>query len=62
MPAALQTFAEVNPFTVTVDAMRALFLGAPAGNDIWGAILWSIAIAAVFAFLSVRRYKRAVAQ
>ena len=60
MPAALQTFAEVNPFTITVDAMRALFLGAPAGNDIWGAILWSIAIAAVFAFLSVRRYKRAV--
>jgi ABC-2 type transport system permease protein/oleandomycin transport system permease protein len=62
MPAALQTFAEVNPFTVTVDAMRALFLGAPAGNAIWGAIAWAIAIAAVFATLSVRRYKRAVAQ
>jgi ABC-2 type transport system permease protein/oleandomycin transport system permease protein len=61
MPGALQTFAEVNPFTVTVDAMRALFLGAPAGNSIWGAVLWSIGIAAVFAFLSVRRYKRAVA-
>lgn len=60
MPAALQTFAEVNPFTVTVDAMRALFLGAPAGNSIWGAVLWSIVIAAVFAFLSVARYKRAV--
>jgi ABC transporter DrrB family efflux protein len=61
MPAALQTFAEVNPFTVTVDAMRALFIGAPAGNSIWGAVLWSLAIAALFAFLSVRRYKRAVA-
>ena len=61
MPGALQTFAEVNPFTVTVDAMRALFLGAPAGNSIWGGVLWSIGIAAVFAFLSVRRYKRAVA-
>jgi ABC transporter DrrB family efflux protein len=61
MPAALQTFAEVNPFTVTVDAMRALFLGAPAGNSIWGAVLWSIAIAALFAFLSVTRYKRAMA-
>ena len=62
MPAALQAFAEVNPFTTTVDAMRALFLGAPAGNDIWGAILWSIGIAAVFATLSVTRYKRAVAR
>jgi ABC-2 type transport system permease protein/oleandomycin transport system permease protein len=62
MPSALQAFADVNPFTVVVDAMRSLFLGAPAGNDIWGAIAWSVAIAAVFAYLSVRRYKRAVAQ
>ncbi len=60
MPSALQTFAEVNPFTVTVDAMRALFLGAPAGNSIWGAVAWSIGIASLFAFLSVARYKRAV--
>ena len=62
MPGALQSFAEVNPFTVTVDAMRALFLGAPAGNSIWGAVLWSIGIASVFAFLSVARYKRAVSK
>lgn len=60
MPGALQAFAEVNPFTITVDAMRALFLGAPAGNDVWGAVLWSLGIAAVFATLSVRKYKRAV--
>jgi ABC-2 type transport system permease protein/oleandomycin transport system permease protein len=60
MPAALQAFAEVNPFTIVVDAMRALFLGAPAGNSIWGAFAWSIGIAAVFAFLAVRKYKRAV--
>jgi ABC transporter DrrB family efflux protein len=60
MPAALQAFAEVNPFTIVVDAMRALWLGAPAGNSIWGALLWSLGIAAVFAALSVNRYKRAV--
>ena len=60
MPGALQTFAEVNPFTIVVDAIRSLFLGAPAGNDVWGAIAWSLAIAVVFAFLSVNRYKRAV--
>lgn len=60
MPAALQDFAEVNPFTITVNAMRALFLGAPAGNDVWGAVAWSLGIAAVFAFLSVAKYKRAV--
>jgi ABC transporter DrrB family efflux protein len=60
MPAALQAFAEVNPFTITVDAMRALFLGAPAHNSVWGAVAWSLGIAAVFAFLAVTKYKRAV--
>lgn len=60
MPAALQAFAEVNPFTITVDAMRALFLGAPAGNDVWAAVAWSLGIAALFAFLAVAKYKRAV--
>jgi ABC transporter DrrB family efflux protein len=60
MPAALQAFAEVNPFTIVVDAMRSLFLGAPAGNNVWGAVAWSLAITAVFATLSVRKYKRAV--
>lgn len=29
MPSALQWFADVNPFTVVVDAMRSLWLGAP---------------------------------
>ena len=60
MPAALQAFAEVNPFTVVVDAMRALFLGAPAGNSVWGAVVWSLGIAVVFATLSIAKYKRAV--
>jgi ABC transporter DrrB family efflux protein len=60
MPGWLQTFAEVNPFTTTVDAMRALWVDAPAGNDVWGAVAWSVGIAAVFAVLSVARYRRAV--
>src|ERR1700739_2995134 len=30
MPAGLRDFAEVNPFTIVVDAMRSLWLGAPA--------------------------------
>jgi len=62
MPEALQKFAEVNPVTVVVNAIRALFLGAPAGNAIWGAVAWSLAIAAFFGVLSVARYKRAVSK
>jgi ABC transporter DrrB family efflux protein len=59
MPSALQWFAEINPFTIVVDAMRALWLGAPAGNYVWGAVVWSIAIIVVFAPLAVARYRRA---
>jgi ABC transporter DrrB family efflux protein len=59
MPAALQWFAEINPFTVVVNAMRALWVGAPAGNYVWGAVVWSLVILAVFAPLAVRRYRRA---
>ncbi len=58
MPSWLQAFAEINPFTVTVDAMRALWVGAPAGDSIWQAVLWSLAIIAVFAPLAVARYRR----
>jgi ABC transporter DrrB family efflux protein len=60
MPNWLQPIAEHNPFTTMVDAMRALFLDTPAGNDVWLAVVWSLAIVAVFAPLSVWRYRRAV--
>jgi len=60
MPAALQWFAEWNPFSITVNAIRALFIGDPAGNSVWGAVAWSLGIAVVFAFLAVTKYKRAV--
>ncbi len=33
MPAVLRAFADVNPFTITVNAMRALWLGRPAGRQ-----------------------------
>jgi ABC transporter DrrB family efflux protein len=58
MPAGLQWFAEINPFTVVVDALRALWVGAPAGNSVWGAVVWSLVILAVFAPLAVARYRR----
>ena len=58
MPGALQWFADVNPFTIVVDAMRALWVGAPAGNNVWGAFVWSLVILAIFAPLAVARYRR----
>jgi ABC transporter DrrB family efflux protein len=59
MPSALQWFAEVNPFTIVVNAVRALWVGAPAENYIWGAFVWSFAILLLFAPLAVARYRRA---
>jgi ABC-2 type transport system permease protein len=59
MPSVLQAFAKINPITYVVNALRALWIGAPAGNYIWGAILWSLAIIAVFAPLAVWRYRLA---
>jgi len=60
MPAAVEAFANANPFSTVVDASRALFVGSPAGNDVWGAVLWSIGLIVVFAALSVHKYRRAV--
>jgi len=57
MPDVLEAFAEVNPFTIVVDAVRHLFIGTPAGNSVWGALVWSIALLAVFAPVAVWRYR-----
>jgi ABC transporter DrrB family efflux protein len=60
MPAAIEWFAEVNPFSTIVDATRALFVDAPAGNDVWAAVAWCVGLIVVFATLSVYKYRRAV--
>jgi ABC transporter DrrB family efflux protein len=62
MPAVLKAFAEINPFTITVNAMRSLWLGAPAGNNVWGAFVWALVIIAIFAPLAVARYRHAAGQ
>jgi ABC-2 type transport system permease protein/oleandomycin transport system permease protein len=59
MPSVLRAFANVNPFTIIVDAMRHLWIGYPgAGDNVWGAVVWSLVIIALFAPLAVARYRR----
>jgi ABC-2 type transport system permease protein/oleandomycin transport system permease protein len=62
MPTVLQKFAEVNPLTIIVDAMRALWLGTPAGNNVWGAVVWSLALIAIFATIAVAKYRKAASR
>jgi ABC-2 type transport system permease protein len=62
LPEPLQTFAtDINPFSYMVDAGRALFLGTPAGNDVWISVAWCLGLIVVFGWLAVARYRRAVA-
>jgi ABC transporter DrrB family efflux protein len=60
MPAGLSHVAEVNPVSVVVDAMRSLWLGAPAGDSLWLSVVWCAVLIAVFAPLAVRRYRSSV--
>lgn len=59
MPDGLRQFAENNPVTHVVDAMRSLWLGAPAGDSLLLAIVWSLALIAIFAPIAVSKYRRA---
>ena len=59
MPGALQWFAEINPVTYLVDAMRHLWLGTPAGDKVWGAVVWTLVLIAIFAPIAVAKYRRA---
>ncbi|MGH8983578.1 MAG: ABC transporter permease [Acidimicrobiia bacterium] len=59
MPGWLQVFAEHQPVSVTVDAVRALVLGGPTASHVLQALAWCIGILAVAAPLAVSRYRRA---
>jgi ABC transporter DrrB family efflux protein len=59
MPGWLQAFANNQPITQMVDAMRALALGAPAGDHIWVGALWMLGVLVVFVPLAVRAYRKA---
>lgn len=60
MPSWLQPVALHNPFTNMVNAARALYVGTPAGNQVWLALAWSGAIVVVFGVLAVWRYRHTV--
>jgi ABC-2 type transport system permease protein/oleandomycin transport system permease protein len=62
MPAALEWFAQVNPITVWVVALRGLFLGVPTDGEVWRGIAWAVGLVAVFAPLAVARYRRVLSR
>jgi ABC transporter DrrB family efflux protein len=61
-PGWLQAFAEVNPITVTVDALRVLCLGGPTTGQVWPAVAWIGWLLAITVPAAVHRYRRTTAR
>jgi ABC-type multidrug transport system permease subunit len=58
MPSWLRAFAEHQPMTQVVNALRAFVLGQSAASAAWQGLAWSLAILVVFFPVSVWLYQR----
>ena len=58
MPAWLRAFADVNPVSHVITAMRHIVAAQPAGVDVWWTLLGAAVVVLVFAPLTVRAYMR----
>jgi ABC-2 type transport system permease protein len=61
MPPVVRAFAENQPVTSIVGAIRALLSGQPVGNDIWIALAWCFGILVAAYLFAMRAYKRKAA-
>ena len=57
MPGWLQPVARNQPFSVTVNAVRALLQGGPAYHWLWQSIAWSAGILLIFFLVAVHLYR-----
>ncbi|SHN23694.1 ABC transporter permease [Gracilibacillus kekensis] len=58
MPSVVRAFAENQPVTPIVEAIRNLLSNQPVGNEIWIALTWCIAIIVVAYIFAIRIYKK----
>jgi ABC-2 type transport system permease protein len=58
MPSGVRAFAENQPVTSIVDAIRALLSNQPVGNELWVALAWCVGIALVAYVFAMRVYRR----
>lgn len=61
MPPIVRAFAENQPVTSIVEAIRSLFTDQPVGNTIWVALAWCLGILMVAYIFAMRTYKRIAA-
>jgi ABC-2 type transport system permease protein len=60
MPGLVRAFADNQPVTSIVNAIRDLFTDQPVGSDIWIALGWCIGILVVAYLLAMRTYRRRI--
>jgi ABC-2 type transport system permease protein len=58
MPPVVRAFAQHQPVTSIVDAIRALLTGNPVGKELWIALAWCVGILLVAYLLAVRAYRK----
>src|SRR5215208_5687528 len=58
MPSGVRAFAENQPVTSIIEAIRALLSDQPVGNDIWIALAWCVGIMLVAYVFAMRAYKK----
>jgi ABC-2 type transport system permease protein len=58
MPTIVRVFAENQPVTAIVNAIRALLNGGTVGSDIWTSLAWCIGIMVIAYFISSKVFKR----
>jgi len=61
MPGPVRWFAENQPVTSIVNAIRDLFAGTPVGADLWVALGWCVAILVVAYLFAMAAYRRKLA-
>ncbi len=61
MPGPVRAFAENQPVTAIVDAIRSLLAGQSVGNDIWIALAWCLGILVIAYVFAMLAYKRKAA-
>ncbi|HYN65454.1 MAG TPA: ABC transporter permease [Ornithinibacter sp.] len=61
MPGPVRAFAENQPVTAIVDALRNLLAGQPVGGDIWVALGWCLGLLVVAYAFAMLAYRRRVA-
>jgi ABC-2 type transport system permease protein len=61
MPPLVRAFAENQPVTAIVEAIRALLASQPVGNELWIALAWCLGILLVAYLFAMRVYNRKAA-